>query len=371
MIIVPSIFLLFILGLFVRGFRYSPNIQKSTNTPNGISIVIPFRNEADNLKNLLTSLANQKVAIPFELILVNDRSTDNFLPIFETTQKIFQQLSVFIVNNKFDPLVNLTSKQQAIDTGVNASQFEMIVLTDADMIFSEMWLDSLLCHFDSTNTPFVFGRTAIVNGTGILCAVQKIQLDFLFATAHLFSKCGLDSSCMGNNIAISKDLYTSIGGQKGIGFTIVEDKKLLAAVKKQGITPIPVDPFLPLAYTYAVDSPTIFLHQMIRWLRGGATESLQILSVVILLGMEIISVGAMIFGSPTNSFAIVTALGIILTWALFIFEFKRVTPVSRGFQLPWFLIIIAIESLILIPSLFFISPKWKGTTLQSRGKTRC
>jgi len=357
------LFLVGILVLHVRSFRKSYSEIPSGTLPDGISIVIPFRNEAHNLFALLQSLSKQCVEIPFEIILVNDSSSDQFKSVIASVQEKSPHLVIHTVENQFDQLKKLTSKQQAIDTGVSSSQYEMIVFTDADMIFDSHWLSSLLHHFDSEQRPFIFGRTAIIDSRSLFRWIQRIQLDFLFSTAHLFAKAGIDSSCMGNNIAISKNLYAKIGGQEGIGYSIVEDKKLLSSVKSLGIIPISVEPFIPQAFTYAVDSPATFLHQMIRWFRGGALESIQIAGIATILGCELFAVFICVFGNPSEILMISTISGVIASYILYIREFYKIGPIRMGYLYPLILVILAIESLILLPALIFVSPRWKGRNL--------
>jgi len=373
MIVITALYVLFIIVLIIRLITLPrvEQVPKSIQPALGISIIIPFRNEADNLEQLLTTLAQQKVTIPFEIVLVNDSSDDHYLPIIKTAQDNYQNCTILLVDNHFDPSLHLTSKQQAIDIGVNQAKYDLLVFTDADMEYSRLWLSNLTGIFDHESRPFIFGRTEIANSNSILSFVQKIQLDFLFGTAWLFAKMNIDTSCMGNNIALSRKLYDSFGGQKGLGYSIVEDKKLLSAVKKRGITPLPSIPFTPDAKTFPVTSTKLYLHQMLRWLKGGSGESLQILGIIILLGGELLAISMMILGSVSLPVSSITVVGVILTWILFILLFARLQPAARGFQLPLFFLILIIESLIVLPSLLFISPKWKGRSLTKKENVKC
>ncbi len=368
--VISALFVLFILLLIVHILKI-PRVESAPEAiqpARGISVIIPFRNEADNLERLLTSLQSQILSIPFEIILVNDNSTDAFMPIIEGFQNENTHCSVILINNSTSEKSNLTSKQRAIDTGVECSSHDLLVFSDADMEFSPHWLSNLTALFDHSDRPFIFGRTEISEATNLLSFVQKVQLDFLFGTAWLFAKMKIDSSCMGNNIALARSLYESLGGQDGLGYSIVEDKKLLSAVKKKGITPLPSIPFRADAKTFAVSSWKTYLHQMLRWLKGGIGESVQILFVVVLLGGELLSLLLLITGRLTMIDSAITLCGVLLTWLLYILLFARLKPVSRGFQLPLFFIILTLESLFVLPSLLFISPKWKGRDLSNKGK---
>lgn len=369
MIAVPAIFAILILIFIIRGtcsYR-SLIFTQVKNPPKGLSVIIPFRNEETNLEPLLQSLASQSVDIPFEIVLVNDSSEDNFEAVIERFIATTGFSGLKLIHSHYSSEIDLSSKQQAIDLGVAHSQFDWLVFTDADMIFSDQWLINLTMRCDSEHSPFVYGRTSIVQKNTLLSWIQELQLDFLFGTAWLFSLIGMDSSCMGNNIAVSKELYKKIGGQAGLGFTIVEDKKLLSAIKKVGVTAKAAHPFIDDAHTYAVNSPKVYLHQMLRWLKGGGGESFQLFLIVLLLGGELISIGAALFMETSLLFNSLVAVGVCLTWGLFILIFTTLKPMKRGWQLPLFLLILSIESLFVIPALIFITPQWKGRLLRNKG----
>ena len=80
----------------------------------GISIVIPFKNEALNLERLLASLASQRYNGLYEVILVNDCSTDRYYNAISLRRGAVR-LKFWI-----PPLQRprLSSKQQALDLGI-------------------------------------------------------------------------------------------------------------------------------------------------------------------------------------------------------------------------------------------------------------
>ena len=63
-----------------------------------LSIIIPARNEIDNLEDILNYFVNSMEGIEYEVIMINDFSEDNT---FEEAKKIFNSQHNFkIVNNK-------------------------------------------------------------------------------------------------------------------------------------------------------------------------------------------------------------------------------------------------------------------------------
>ena len=88
------------------------------------SIVIPLYNESENIKPLLREIfANLLSHKNFEIVLVNDASTDN-------TSNVVKNL----INNKVRILHNKTNRGQSfsIHKGIQHSSFDTIVTIDGD-----------------------------------------------------------------------------------------------------------------------------------------------------------------------------------------------------------------------------------------------
>ena len=104
--------------------------SRLTETRNKVSVIIPVRNEEDNILNCLLSLEKNKDVeqVDFEIVVVNDHSTDKTLNVVKT----------FIENSKKDvSLYNLndtTSKKEALKFGITKAKYNIIATTDADCI---------------------------------------------------------------------------------------------------------------------------------------------------------------------------------------------------------------------------------------------
>ena len=254
-LIIPHFIYTFsILFLIVVLLKQKNNSFHSYGSLQAISIVIPFRNEENNLKQLIESLNEQKYNGTIELILVNDGSTDNSVNIINTCIKNIKY-NAKVIHSQYEPSRMLSSKQQALDLGIQNSQYEWIVLTDADMTFDNLWLSTLISKISvSPDTALVFGHTSIKYKHNFFEYFQAFQLEFLFSAAYSFHSAGITGSCMGNNIVISKVHYNKIGGFNKIGYSIVEDRALIAAFKKSKALISFVEPFRPMAFTQPAES---------------------------------------------------------------------------------------------------------------------
>ncbi|MCL4279634.1 MAG: glycosyltransferase, partial [Ignavibacteriaceae bacterium] len=99
-----------------------------------VSVIIPFRNESENILASLKSIESQLYPIEkFEVIYVNDSSEDNSMEILkENIKKI--NIKIISVPNEYS--IN-AHKKRAVRFGIENAKGDIIVTTDADCIHNE------------------------------------------------------------------------------------------------------------------------------------------------------------------------------------------------------------------------------------------
>ena len=140
--IITIMYLLLIAGFIygfdkVKEFKLS-NLQSKTR----FSVIIPFRNEAKNLPQLLESIQSLKYPKHlFEVIFVNDFSEDDSVHIISSnlSNKPSNSIDFSIINNS---IKTNAPKKDAISKAINLAKYEWIITTDADCLLPEYWLDS-------------------------------------------------------------------------------------------------------------------------------------------------------------------------------------------------------------------------------------
>src|SRR5687768_12471874 len=104
----------------------SPDIAPSVF----ISVIIPARNEQNNIERLIDSFARQKYPEEFwEVIIVDDHSTDETLPNLLKLKHKLSNLQVMSIGGK-QPVSG--HKKAALTTGIQMANGTLIVTTDAD-----------------------------------------------------------------------------------------------------------------------------------------------------------------------------------------------------------------------------------------------
>ena len=110
----------------------SPNLQDGKQ--HGISIIIPFRNEALRMEDAIKSLQKLNYSPNcYEIIFVNDHSSDNFSALVEKHED--NDIIRWIDNDG-------KGKKSAVESGISRANFDWILSSDADCIFDPAWLES-------------------------------------------------------------------------------------------------------------------------------------------------------------------------------------------------------------------------------------
>ena len=212
-----SIFITFIylllIGSLVYGFG-KIKVFKLQNTPakTKFSVVIPFRNEAENLPELLKSIEALKYPKHlFEIIFVDDASEDDSFEIIKRT--LDTSLTDFsILSNKRK---TNSPKKDAITLAINHAKYEWIITTDADCIVPKYWLDSFDEYIQKTKAVCIAAPVTYTNTNTFL---QRFQLlDMLSLQGATIGGFGIKKPflCNGANFAYKKDIFIELNGFEG------------------------------------------------------------------------------------------------------------------------------------------------------------
>src|ERR1700722_20405065 len=151
-----TLYLLWQIIAWVKTPVYKPS---SANFKTKVSVIIPCRNEENNIGNCLESVLQQSYpASLIEIIVADDHSED------ATAKKAKEVLSN--TKSKWQYLLvteEPSNKKKAIEAGIKASAGELIVITDADCIASKHWLSSIVSLYEEKHCQMICGPVAIVN----------------------------------------------------------------------------------------------------------------------------------------------------------------------------------------------------------------
>lgn len=173
-----------------------------------VSVIIPFRNERENLSENLRTLEEQNYPKEkFEIIYVNDSSTDDSVDVLVRNKK-GDNVKIISVPESFSPNAH---KKRAIKFGIENAAGEIIVTTDADCIYGKDWLSSLLNYFD-VDTAFISGPVKFKNNGKLFNKLQEIEFAGLVITGAGLIGINKPAICNAANIAYRKKVFEEVKG---------------------------------------------------------------------------------------------------------------------------------------------------------------
>ena len=121
-----SMGMLLLIG-WLRQQRKERNGMNGNISLDNITVIIPFRNEAERLAGLINSILSSSQYVK-QFIFINDHSSDNSSEIIQASLGGLPYLIV-------DLPVHLAGKKQAIKFGINQATTSFILTLDADVSF--------------------------------------------------------------------------------------------------------------------------------------------------------------------------------------------------------------------------------------------
>ncbi|KUP06395.1 hypothetical protein Q75_07575 [Bacillus coahuilensis p1.1.43] len=214
------IFLLILVHVYLF-WRISYQIDPSPKSTS-ISIIIPARNEENNIETLLSSLGESKLT---EIIVVNDQSTD-------CTKEISLQYGVVVIDTPPLP-TGWLGKSWACWNGAKHAKGDFLVFVDADTWFprGSSALQTLPFHPNLIYSihPYHVTKTFIESLSSFFHLIVAASSGATKAWGEVLGGYG---QCM----VISKQTYFTLGGHRSIKSEIVENLSLLQYAKKNGYT---------------------------------------------------------------------------------------------------------------------------------------
>lgn len=166
-----------------------------------LSVVIPCYNGADTIADQLCSLANQQWSEPWEILVANNRSTDESMDIVRHYMKKIPNLRI----------VDACGRQGqpfALNTGAEAARGESLAFCDADDVVGEGWVAAM--------------GAALMQHDFVACKweIEKLNPPWLTAGRRNPQETGLQNythpkflcHAGGGSLGVKRQLHQAIGG---------------------------------------------------------------------------------------------------------------------------------------------------------------
>ncbi len=212
------LFILFIISLILQ-IGYLLTIQLGLRRvttaknpkPEPISVIICAKNQLGNLKILIPYLLNQSHP-NFEIVIVNDRSTDGTRKFLDDQRKSTSKLTLVHVE---ETPGHIDPKKYAITLGVKAAAHEKLIFTDADCYpNSNHWLIHLSSGL-TDDRSIVLGYSGYEKEDGFLN--YFIRFETIWTGSQYISLAALGHPYMGvgRNMGYKKSLFLNSKGFNG------------------------------------------------------------------------------------------------------------------------------------------------------------
>jgi len=201
--------------------------KKPKNNNFLISVIIPARNEEQNIGKILKTVKSQTLK-PYEVIVVNDNSSDRTQFIAES----YENVKVISLNE--EPPPSWVGKPWALWNGYLNSSGDLLLFLDADVELSENAIESILAEYEKHG-----GMISVWPYQRLERFYEHLTLPFnliaVCSTNPFLSKKKKPIGAFGPIILTSRRDYESVGGHKEVKGEIIEDLKIGKLYVEKGI----------------------------------------------------------------------------------------------------------------------------------------
>jgi biofilm PGA synthesis N-glycosyltransferase PgaC len=209
-----------LIGFYRRGWKRlaAPDLSSGSPRPR-ITVLVPARNEAGRLPQLLAALAAQDYGEEnFEVLVIDDHSTDGTAAIAGSYAAPVRVHALAL---------EMAGKKAAIAAGVEQARGSLIVTTDADCLPGSRWLSLLAATNAKQQSAFIAAPVRYRDPRGLCDIFQTLDFMTLQGITAASVTTGFHSMCNGANLAYEKTAFEAVDGFAGIDHLASGDDLLL------------------------------------------------------------------------------------------------------------------------------------------------
>ena len=301
-----------------------------------ISVIIPARNEEDNIGACIESVLAQRYPTDlFEIIVVDDHSEDRTAAII----KEYADRNVRYVSlaEHIPPGSNIVAyKKAAIAAGIDQSNGTLIVTTDADCMAPNAWLQHIAAIYEQDTPVMIVAPVIYTCNHSLVQIFQLIDLMSMQGITAASHSLKLGNMSNGANLAFRKTSYERVGGYEGISHMASGDD-LLLMMKMDKMSPHNIS-YLRSRNAIVSTKPQpdwkSFIQQRIRWAsKSGKYDDKKLTSILLLVYLFNLSFLVMGIAAFFNVHFLYLAITLLIVKTLA--EILFITPVARYFGDMW------------------------------------
>ncbi len=239
-ILITAVLLLaycFLIILYRQWFLRLPLFifDKDADPQTKFSVIIPAKDEEENIEKCLLSVLQQQYPPDlFEVIVINDHSTDQTENIIRRMQATYSNLQLLHLSDHLHGVQLNAYKKKSIEWAIAKSNGTWIVTTDADCLVTAEWLRTLDAFIRQKQPVFVAAPVMFTNNHSFLSVFQLLDFISLQGITAASVSAGHHTMCNGANIAYRKTIFNEVEGFSGIdGIASGDDMLLMYKIKQK------------------------------------------------------------------------------------------------------------------------------------------
>jgi cellulose synthase/poly-beta-1,6-N-acetylglucosamine synthase-like glycosyltransferase len=258
--------------LVISGYLYYSKINKEQMEEQleeypFVSILVPAHNEGIVIKKTVTALL--ELSYPkdkYEIIIVNDNSSDNSAEILQKMQREHKERNLIVINT--DNIIGGKGKSNALNIGLEKSKGEILAVYDADNTPDKKALKYLVqTLIQDKGLGAVIGKFRCRNKERNLLTnfinIETLTYQWMAQAGrwNLFKLCTIP----GTNFVVRREIMNKMDGWDTKAIT--EDTEVSFRIYRMGYK----IKFMPLAVTYEQEPQTVkvWFKQRNRWVKGN------------------------------------------------------------------------------------------------------
>lgn len=168
-----------------------------------ISVVIPVHNEIDQVGSCLRALQRQRFSGPYELIVVDNGSTDGSTREVSSFAREHPNLEVRLIH---EPRPGIAVASQ---TGFEAARYPVMARTDADTLVDPEWLATIARRFRDERVAALCGHVGFREPTPLILWLRLERVIELHQRLHIRIR---KPHFYGFNFAVRREVFRRAGG---------------------------------------------------------------------------------------------------------------------------------------------------------------
>jgi len=323
----------YVISYYRKGWNSCPEFQSPDNfePTQKVSIIIPSRNEQDQIEACLQSLRKQTYpSSMFEILVVDDHSEDKTAELVEA----FPASNVRLIRLK-EFLEEQTNayKKKAIDIAIRESTGDWIITTDADCTAPADWIRMIMAYQQYGQYEFIAAPVEINAKENILDVFQSLDFLTLQGITGAAVYCNFHVMCNGANLGYSKKAFQEVRGFENIDALASGDDMFLMQ-KIRAVYPGKIG-YLKSKDAIVSTAPAktwkAFWHQRVRWSsKADKYEDKTVFRVLLLVYVFNFFLLVLFLGSIVNPDMLIVAL--LLLFCKILVEFPFVNSVATFFR---------------------------------------